>query len=447
MSKTKDMTVGNPTQLILSFGLPLLAGNILQQLYNMVDTIVVGRGVGVDALAAVGATGSFNFLVLGFLMGMAQGVSILVAQFFGSKDYRRLRQSITMSAYLSIVVCGILTVLSILFTKDILLLMDTPENIIDDAVTYITIIFACMFISYLYNFFSGILRAVGDSKNPVIAMVIAFFVNVVLDVWFVMGIHMGVAGAAYATVIAQAVSTVYCFIAYMRIKECRVQKEDWQMNVSLIKESFLISIPVAIMNSITAVGIMVLQAGVNHFGTTYVAAYSAGGKIVIILEQIGSTFGYACSTYVGQNLGARKPNRIRKGVNQTAVVMVVVHILLGIVMLIISKPILAMMIGKSETIVIAQAYQYLKWNYIFIFVLSILWIYRCSLQSLGDTVLPMVSGIVEFFSRLICTMVLPSIIGFDGIAFSEVAAWTFACCVLIPAFYYRLHQQESKYSS
>lgn len=446
MAHTKDMTTGNPIKLIVAFGLPLLAGNILQQLYNMVDTIVVGRGVGVDALAAVGVTGSFNFLVLGFIMGMAQGVSILVAQFFGSKDYRRLRQSITMSAYLSVIVCVSLTILSMVFSRDILLLMDTPITIIDDAVTYINIIFACMSISYVYNFFSGILRAVGDSRNPVIAMVIAFFVNVVLDVWFVMGLHMGVAGAAYATVIAQGVSAVYCFVSYMRIQDIRVQLEDWSLNVSLLKESFLISIPVAIMNSITACGIMILQAGVNHFGTDYVAGYSAASKLIIILEQLASTFGFACSTYVGQNLGAKKPERIRSGVKQIAWIMVITHIALGAIMWFISKPILAWMVGANETLVIEYAYQYLRINYIFIFILSILWVYRCSLQSLGDTVLPMVSGIVEFFSRMICTLVLPGIIGFDGIAFSEMAAWTFACCVLIPGFYYRLHQQEQKYN-
>lgn len=447
MSHTKDMTSGNPVKLIVAFGLPLLAGNILQQLYNMVDTIVVGRGVGVDALAAVGATGSFNFLVLGFIMGMAQGVSILVAQFFGSKDFRRLRQSITMSAYLSVIVCVSLTIISLLFSRDILIMMDTPSNILDDAVIYINIIFACMSISYIYNFFSGILRAVGDSRNPVIAMVIAFFVNVVLDVWFVMGLHMGVAGAAYATVIAQGVSALYCFVSYMAIHEIRVKKEDWAMNLSLLKDSFFISIPVAIMNSITACGIMILQAGVNHFGTAYVAGYSAASKLIIILEQLGSTFGFACSTYVGQNLGAHRPDRIRYGVKQIAIIMVITHLALGAIMWFISVPILSWMIGAKETTVIQYAYQYLKINYIFIFILSILWVYRCSLQSLGDTVLPMVSGIVEFFSRMICTMVLPSVIGFDGIAFSEVAAWTFACFVLVPGFYYRLHQQERKYNS
>ncbi len=444
MAQTKDMTIGNPNQLILGFGLPLLAGNLLQQLYNMVDTIVVGRGVGVNALAAVGATGSINFLVLGFIMGMAQGISILVSQYFGSKDFYKLRKSITMNIYISIVVCGLMTILSLLFTKDILVFMDTPNNILTDAVNYIQIIFLFMSISYAYNFLSGILRAVGDSKNPVIAMVIACFINIILDVWFVMGIHMGVRGAAYATIIAQAFSAVYCFISCLRIPEIRLQKQDWKMDWGLLKKSFLLSFPVAIMNSITAVGVMVLQVGVNHFGTEYIAAYSAGSKIMVVLETIGSTFGTACATFVGQNLGAGKVDRILKGVNELALIMIGIHILLAVVMYFSTNSILSMMIGSEQTAVIAYGFQYMRIMYVFIAVLSILWVYRCALQAMGDTFLPMISGVVEFFSRIICTMTLPSLLGFDGIAFSEVSAWVGACCILIPAFYYRLHKIKVK---
>ncbi len=447
MTQTKDMTIGNPSKLIVGFGLPLLVGNILQQLYNMVDTIVVGRGIGVNALAAVGATGSINFLVLGFIMGMAQGVSILASQFFGSKDYRRLRQSITMSIYISVVVCIVVTMLSLIFIRPLLSLMGTPDNILDDAVSYIRIIFLGITISYAYNFFSGILRAVGDSRNPVIAMVIACVVNIVLDVWFVMGLKIGVEGAAYATVIAQAFSAIYCLISYLKIEETKIRKDDWRMNFQLLKESFVISLPVAIMNSITAVGVMVLQAGVNTFGTEHIAAYSASNKIMIVLETIGSTFGYACSTFVGQNLGAKKMDRILKGVNQIALVMGIFHVLLGIGMMFVTRWILMMMIGADQVNVVDYGMQFMRINYLFIAVLSILWIYRCSLQALGDTLLPMVSGIMEFFSRIIFTMTLPKLLGFDGIALSEVSAWCAACVILIPAFYYRYKKIKNTLTS
>ena len=440
MAKTQDMTTGNPSRLIIGFGLPLLAGNLLQQLYNMVDTIVVGRGVGVNALAAVGATGSINFLVLGFIMGMAQGVSILVSQFFGAGDRCMLRKSITMNIYISIAVCGIMTLLSLFFTRNILILMKTPSDILEDAVSYIQIIFLFMSISYAYNFLSGILRAVGDSKNPVIAMVLACVINIVLDVWFVMGLHMGVSGAAYATIIAQAFSALYCLFSCSRIPEFSLRKEDWKMDTELLKRSFFLSFPVAIMNSITAVGVMVLQTGVNHFGTDYIAGYSAGSKIMVILETVGSTFGFACSTFVGQNLGAGHPDRILKGVNEIALVMTVFHIILGIIMYFSTRWILGMMIGREETTVIEYGFQYMRILYVFLWVLSILWVYRCSLQAMGDTFLPMISGVVEFFSRIIFTMTLPGMIGFDGISFSEISAWCGACCVLIPAFYWRIHK-------
>lgn len=438
MTQTKDMTIGNPSTLIIGFGLPLLIGNILQQLYNMVDTIVVGRGIGVNALAAVGATSSINFLILGFIMGMAQGVSILTSQFFGSKDYQKLRKSITMSLYISIAVCVVMTTISLTFIRPILNLMGTPDSILEDAICYIRVIFMGLTITYAYNFFSGILRAVGDSRNPVIAMIIACIVNIVLDVWFVIGLKIGVEGAAYATVIAQAFSAIYCFRSYLKIEETKIQKEDWNMGFELLKESFMISLPVAIMNSITAVGVMVLQSGVNTFGTDHIAAYSSSSKIMMILETISSTFGYACSTFVGQNLGAKKLDRILKGTNHMALIMGTFHIFLGIGMIFVTRWILTMMIGADQKNVIEYGIQYMRINYIFIFILSLLWVYRCSLQAMGDTILPMISGIMEFISRILFTLTLPGILGFDGIALSEVSAWCAACILLIPAFYYRL---------
>lgn len=443
MKHTTDMTVGSPMKLIFSFGLPLLAGNILQQLYNFVDTIVVGRGIGTEALAAVGATGSINFLVLGFIMGMGQGVSILVSQFFGAKDYRRLRQSITMSVYISIAVCLVITVASLLGIEWILAIMNTPAEIVPDALAYIRIIFLFMSVSYAYNFLSGILRAAGDSRNPVIALVISFFVNVTLDVLFVFGFHMGVEGAAYATVIAQGVSALYCFISYMRTEEIKVHREDWSMNHTLLKESFFLSLPVAIMNSITAVGCMVLQTGVNGFGTEHIAASSASSKVIMILEQIGTTFGYAMSTFTGQNIGAGKHERIISAIHRLCLVMLVFHVILAAVLIFTAPSLMAVMIGTDQPDVITYSCQYLTVNYIFLYVLTVLWIYRCSLQAMGDTVLPMVSGFAEFASRIIFTITLPALIGWYGIAFAEVSAWCAACIVLIPAFYYRIRKISS----
>lgn len=442
MSETVDMTKGKPLPLILHFSLPMLAGNILQQLYNMVDTIVVGRGIGVEALAAVGSTGSLNFLVLGFVTGMAQGVSILVSQFFGSKDMRRLHQSITMSILISIIVCVLMTVLSLIFTKPVLAMMGTPPQIMVEATRYISIIFACMSISYAYNFLSGILRAVGDSKHPVTALIISFVVNVVLDVAFVVGLKMGVEGAAYATVIAQGVSALYCLHVYSRISFLKLSREDWSFNLTLFNRSFTLSLPVAIMNSITAVGCMVLQAGVNAFGTDHIAAYSASGKVMMILEQIGISFGYAISTFAGQNMGAGNLVRIRKTVHQTVFMLAGMHIILAIILLITIKPLIIMMVGTSNPDVITYSMQFLIVCTICLFILSVLWVYRCCLQALGDTILPMVSGFAEFVSRIVFTWLLPGLFGWYGIVFAEVSAWTAACLVLIPSLYFRLSKLQ-----
>ena len=438
MSETVDMTKGKPLPLILHFSLPMLAGNILQQLYNMVDTIVVGRGIGVEALAAVGSTGSLNFLILGFVMGMTQGVSILVSQFLGSKDMRRLHQSITMSILISVIVCVLITVLSLIFKQPVLTMMGIPSQIMDEATRYISIIFACISISYAYNFLSGILRAVGDSKHPVTALIISFVVNVILDVAFVIGFKMGVAGAAYATVIAQGVSALYCLYVYRNISFLQLNREDWSFNLTLFSRSFTLSLPVAIMNSITAVGCMVLQAGVNAFGTDHIAAYSASGKVMMILEQIGISFGYAISTFTGQNMGAGNLTRIRKTVHHTVIMLAGVHVILAAVLLFVMKPLIIMMVGTSSPDIITYSMLFLTVSAIALMILSVLWVYRCCLQALGDTVLPMISGFAEFISRIVCTWLLPGLIGWYGIVFAEVSAWIAACLVLIPSLYYRL---------
>ncbi|MFV0395631.1 MAG: MATE family efflux transporter [Coprobacillaceae bacterium] len=443
MNLTQDMTKGNPLRIIIKFGIPLLIGNMLQQVYNMVDSIIVGKGISVDALAAVGSTGSINFLVLGFVIGLTQGVTILVAQYFGAKDITRLRKSITMSAYLTISLGVLVTIFSCIFAKDLLVFMNTPNNILDNATKYIRIIFVGTLITFAFNFFSGILRAVGDSKSPLIAMIISFFVNVVLDVLFVISFDMGVAGAAYATVIAQVVSAGYCYYRVSNIEELKIKREDWKYDHSLFKKTFKLSLPVALMNAVTAVGVMVLQYFVNGYGSLYVAGYTAGSKIVILLEQISNTFGFAIATFVGQNLGANKIKRIKEGVNKTAVFIIVINIIVAILMFIFGKSILSLMIDKEEIEVIKVAYNYLVITSLFLWTLGLLFVYRCSLQSMGDTLIPMISGIIEFFARIIAIIVLPSIFGFNGVAFSEAAAWVGATILLAGACYYRIHKYQN----
>ncbi|EOS59816.1 MATE efflux family protein [Firmicutes bacterium M10-2] len=447
MNNTTDMTTGSPVKLILAFGMPLLFGNILQQLYNFVDTVVVGRSLGMNALAAVGTTGSINFLVLGFVMGMAQGVSILVSQYFGAKDHKKLRRSISMSAYLNITVGIVTTFLATFASRAMLQWMNTPIEILDMAVEYIHIIFLGTLVSLAYNFFSGILRALGDARNPLIAMIIAFFVNTILDIWFVAGLRIGVSGAAYATVIAQGISAIYCLVCLKNIEFLRFEKEDWKPDSGLLKRSLTLSLPVAIMNSITAVGVMVLQAAINGFGALYVAGYTAASKVIIILEQISSTFGFASSTYVGQNMGALQIDRIKKGVRQINLTVIGMNAFCALMMIVFGKGLIRFMVSANEEEVTQVAYHCLVFLSCFLVALGILWVHRCSLQSMGDTFYPMLSGILEFVSRIFFVWLLPRFFEFNGVLASEVSAWISAAIFLVVVFKYRLKHikvQEQK---
>lgn len=441
---TKNMTVGSPAKLILAFAMPLLVGNIFQQLYNMVDTIIVGRYIGVNALAAVGSTGSINFLVLGFVMGLAQGLSILVAQYYGAEDYVNIRKSITMSAYLYFIVGIIVTIISVIFSKQLLLILNTPDNIITEADAYIKIIFAGILVTILFNFFSGILRALGDGKTPLYALFISSAVNIVLDIFFIVILKSGVAGAAYATVIAQFVSSVFCFYKIHKIEIIRIHKSDWKFDFHMFAYSFKLGMPVAFMNSVTAVGVMVIQFVINGYGALYVAAYSAGSKIIIILEQISVTFGSAIATYAGQNLGAGKLKRIKEGVTKINIILLFINIACGVLVIVFGKNILSLFVSASEAEVINIGYEVIVVTNMFLWILGVLWIYRSTLQAIGDTFIPMLSGILEFASRIFFAMLLPGFIGFRGVLFSEVSAWFTASVMLVIAYYYRINKLKNK---
>lgn len=444
MEQTTSMTSGKPLSLILHLGLPLLAGNILQQLYNFVDTVVVGRGIGTAALAAVGLTGAIHFLVLGFISGMAQGVSILVSQFFGADDPDNLRKSVTMSAFVNYGTGIVITLLSMWKAQWILEIMKTPADILPLSLEYLQIIFGGILISLFYNFLSGILRAFGDARNPLIAMIIAFFVNTILDIWFVVGLHMGVSGAAWATVIAQAVSAIYCFACCKKISVLHLQKADWLWNGAMVWKSFVLSLPVAIMNAITAVGVMFLQAAINTFGSDYIAGYSTASKIIVLTEQTSSTFGFATGTFVGQNMGAHQYERIKTGVRSIQKAVAGMNIATCVVLVLLGKPLLMLMLSADEPHVIDIAYQCTVFQSVFLIALGMLWIFRCALQSMSDTFYPMLSGVLEFVTRVTCISILPGLFGFYGVLMSEVAAWMAAAIMLGIVYVWRVRHEQHK---
>lgn len=437
---TKDMTEGSSLKLIVTFFVPLLLGNLFQQFYNLMDTIIVGKGINDQALAAVGSTGSVNFLIFGFVIGLANGISILMAQAFGAKDYERLRRVVAMSVVLCLISSVVITAVSFLGISALMKALQTPEDIYADAVLYIRIIFAGIIVTVFNNLAVSLLRALGDGKTPLLSMVFASVINIVLDLYFILSLKWGVAGAAYATVLSQVVSTLICFYKISRLEILKFHKEDWRMNYHLFKQLFSIGLPVAFMNSVTAVGCMILQYFVNSLGTAYTAAYSASSKIVNIFGQPGTNLGFAMATFAGQNLGARRLDRIKDGMKKTLWISVLMNGILGLILILFPEQLASTMLSDPDIIVLSR--KYIPISGIFLWILGFLFVYRSTLQGMGKTVVPMISGGVELGMRVICVIATVRIIGFSGIAVAEVMAWVGAELMLMLYYYHVIKKLE-----
>lgn len=320
----KNLTIGSPLGLLLSFTIPLFLGNLFQQFYSMVDTIVVGRFVGVEALAALGTVNGFSFMVIGFAQGLAQGFSVLISQRYGAEDKDGMRRTYAMSILTSAVISVVISLIFFVLSKPLLYLINTPENIIDMANEYISIIYLFLFCSVFYNLFSSVLRAVGDSKSPVIFLLIASILNIVLDLLFVISFHWDVIGVAIATVLSQGIAALVS-ILYInkRFADFRLKREDWKLNKNIIIKLLKIGLPGAFQFSICAIGVIIVQSVLNKFGSDTIAAYSVGTKLESILMQFMISLGMAISTYAGQNLGALKIDRIKKGFRTATLISIV----------------------------------------------------------------------------------------------------------------------------
>lgn len=452
-SKVKDMTSGSPGKLIILFAIPLMLGNIFQQFYTMVDTMVVGQVVGVQALAALGASDWLVWLVLGVVSGMTQGFSILVSQYYGGKSWEELRKSIAMSYVLTAVLAVFMLVVSQLTVYRVMIFLNTPSNVIDMSMTYLRIVFWGIPVIAAYNMLAAVLRAMGNSRSPLIAMVVAAGINVALDLLFVAKFHWGVAGAAIATVIAQAFSAFYCFLVIRKIELIRMRRSlfipDWNMMLRLLK----LGLPLAFQNMIISVGGLTVQYVVNGFGFLFVAGFTATNKLYGVLELAAISYGYSLTTYVGQNLGAGKIKRIKMGVNRGALMAFFTSVVISVIMVVGGKSILSLFIaGDPEQTqqVLAIAYKYLFIMAVFLWVLYFLHVYRSALQGMGNTVIPLASGIAEFVMRVSVALLLPLLVGENGIFYAEIFAWAGAAVILVISYYkiiqkYRIgtnHQKE-----
>ncbi|WP_088548996.1 MATE family efflux transporter [Paenibacillus aquistagni] len=431
----KNMTEGNPAKLIFMFTIPLLIGNLFQQLYSMADTLIVGRTIGVGALAAVGATGSITFLIIGFAQGLTVGFSIVTAQRFGAGDERGVRQSVAVSALLSLIITIILTTLSVLYARSILEWMQTPPEIIDQAYQYINIIYWGIAASVLFNLLSNIIRALGDSRTPLLFLIIACVLNIILDLLFILGFSMGVEGAAWATVISQLVSGILC-LCYMikKLPIVRLTRAEWKADKEAWIEHMRLGLPMGFQSSIIAIGAIVLQAALNSLGAMSVAAYTASQKIDMVATMPMASFGMTMATYAAQNYGARKFERIRQGVKQCCIMSVSFSVVVGLIIILAGHKLVEIFVGPGHPEVIELAQTYLVINSVMYFVLAFLFIFRFTLQGLGQSFVPTFAGVMELVMRIFAAIILADYLGFAGVCLANPLAWLGACIPLTIAY-------------
>lgn len=446
-ARTRSLTEGNPYLLIFTFALPLMAGNIFQQLYTVVDTMIVGRALGVEALAALGSADWFNWMILGAIQGLSQGFAVLMAQEFGARNYKDLRKVTGNSVILAIVSALVLLLLGQIFARPVLLLLKTPDEIIGNSLIYLRIIFAGIPIVMAYNLFACILRSLGDSKTPLQAMIIAAVTNIILDLLFVMVFHWGVAGAAIATITAQFISCIYCYIRIRKIDILTLVKDDFSLQVIHVKKLLYLAAPMAIQNILIGIGGMIVQSVVNDYGVVFIAGFTATNKLYGVLEIAAISYGYAMITYMGQNLGARKMNRIRKGMSASVIISIITSLIIAAIMIILGRKIVGLFISGTPAQVIAAtdvAYEFLMVLSAFLPILYLVHVFRNAVEGLGNATMPMVSGIMEFLIRTAACLLLPSLIGESGVFWGEVLAWAGADTALILGYYMTTGQIEKQ---
>jgi putative MATE family efflux protein len=446
MTVSRNLTKGSPAKLILLFTIPLLIGNIFQQFYSIADTFIVGRTIGVNALAAVGCTGSIMFLILGFAQGLTAGLSIITAQKFGAEDKKGVKESYVAGIVISMIVTIILTIISTVTARDILELMNTPPEIIDDAYRFVFVIFLGIIASMFFNFYSNIIRALGDSKTPLIYLICACILNVILEFVFILVFKMGVTGAAIATVIAQGVSALLCMWHIKRnLPVLKLKKGDLKISKKVFIDHIRISLPMGFQASIIAIGAIILQFALNGLGATSVAAYTAAQKIDSIAIQPMMSFGIAMATYTAQNYGAKKFERIKDGVRKCALISVTFSIIVGLINILAGQFLTGLLVGYDQTEVISLSQVYLTSNGIFYFILSLLFIYRYTLQGLGQSFIPTVAGIMELIMRSFAAIILSKPLGFLGVCLSNPLAWLGACIPLAAAYYITIKKINNEY--
>lgn len=440
------MTAGNPTKIILDFTFPIFIGNVFQQFYNMADTVIVGKFVGTKALAAVGSTGTIMFLILGFVLGMTAGFTVLTAQKFGAGDMKAMRQTVGGAAVLSILVTIVLTAGSMLFMKPLLRFMHTPADIFDDAYSYIMIICAGIAAQMLYNLLASVLRALGNSKVPLYFLILSALLNIVLDLVLIIVFHLGAPGAAYATVISQGVSGVLCLVYIVKkIPVLHLERGDWKPKAHLLKIQLGIGIPMALQYSITAIGTMMVQTSLNLLGSGLVAAFTAASKIEQVVTQAYVALGTTMATYCAQNIGAGKVQRIRSGFRSATIMSFVYAVISGILIMTVGKYMTYLFVSGDVAEIMASVDIYLKCVGIFFIPLAVVNLYRNGIQGMGYGILPMMAGVAELVGRGIVAVIAAGKRSYVGVCLASPIAWIFAAALLIVMYFYIMKHDMKKF--
>ena len=440
-----DMTAGSPFKIILNFTIPIFIGNVFQQFYNMADTIIVGKFVGTGALAAVGSVGTIVFLIIGFLQGLTAGFSVLTAQRFGAGDMKNMRKSVGTACVLSVIITVIMTAGSMLGMKRLLEFMNTPADIFADAYAYIMIICGGIAATVLYNLLSGILRALGDSKTPLYFLILSALLNVGLDLFFIIVFHMGVAGAAYATVISQGVSGIGCLIYIVKkVPLLKMQAEDFRPEGYLVKMEMAVGIPMALQYSITAIGTMMVQSSLNLLGSLSVAAFTAANKIESVVTQAYVALGTTMATYCAQNIGAGDIKRIRRGFKSATIMGSVYGVILAVPMMTVGKYLVYLFVSDNVGDIIGQVDIYLKCVGLFLIPLTVVNVYRNGIQGMGYGLLPMMAGVAELLGRGGVAIWASWKRSYVGACMVSPAAWILAGSLLL-VMYFWIMKKQSRY--
>lgn len=440
---TNDMTSGSPVRLILQFMIPVCLGNIFQQFYNVADSIVAGQFIGVNALAAIGSTGSLMFFVTGWLNGLSSGFAILVSQRFGAKRYDQMRHYIAMSIYLAAAFAIVMTVGLLILNEPILRMMNFSDEIMPDVTAYMGIIYAGLIVTAAYNSLAAFLRALGDSKSPLYFLIISAVINVVLDIAFIVCFGMGVEGCAYATVIAQGISAVFCFVYILKkFPILHLKEEDFRISFRSFGHLLSLGIPMGLQFSITAIGTIIVQGAVNVYGEIYMAGFAAAGKLQNIIATVFTAFGATIATFVGQNRGAGRMERVKTGVKYTQVMILIWSVVTMALVFFFGKYMMLLFVSASEKEVIDAAVIYFRtvfWCYPF---LGSIFLYRNTLQGMGYGLVPMLGGVFELAARSVIVMIVAGRTSFAGVCFSDPAAWIAALIPLVPYYIYTMRKWE-----